>query len=85
MMTSNMFRSAACSSLAGIAGALCGSPIFLVKTHLQTSSSSAIAVGHQHQHSGVLAAFRDVYRAGGVRGLWQGATASLPRICESHE
>ena len=80
--TGKPFRCAACSSLSGVAGALFGSPIFLVKTHLQTASSAAIAVGHQHQHAGVAAAFREVYSAGGVRGLWRGATASLPRICQ---
>ena len=77
-----MFRCAACSALSGVAGSMFGSPIFLVKTHLQTCSSASIAVGHQHGHSGMVAAFRDVYRDGGVRGLWRGATASLPRICE---
>ena len=57
-----------------------GSPVFLVKTHLQTSSSAGIAVGHQHRHGSMVKAFTSLYKAGGVSGLWQGASASIPRI-----
>ena len=77
----SLVQCATCSSISGVAGALVGSPIFLVKTHLQTSSSASIAVGHQHGHAGMAEAFSEVYARGGVRGLWRGATASLPRIC----
>ena len=58
-----------------------GSPLFLVKTHLQTSSSESIAVGYQHRHPGTLAGLKQLYAAGGLVGLWQGGTASVPRIC----
>ncbi|XP_060710464.1 solute carrier family 25 member 35 isoform X2 [Hemiscyllium ocellatum] len=37
-------------ALAGVAGAFLSSPIYLVKTHLQTQSTSTIAVGHQYKH-----------------------------------
>jgi len=77
----SVLRCAGCSSLSGVAGAVFGSPIFLVKTHLQTSSSQSIAVGHQHRHTGFISALQHVYQEGGVAGLWRGATASLPRIC----
>ena len=73
-------RTMGCSALAGIIGALVGSPVFLVKTQLQTSSSAAISVGHQHNHVSMTSAFRKIYVSGGVLGLWQGATASVPRI-----
>lgn len=73
-------RTAACSVVAGVIGGLVGSPVFLVKTHLQTSSSAGIAVGHQHQHGSMVKAFTSLYKAGGVPGLWQGASASVPRI-----
>ena len=73
-------RTAACSVVAGVIGGLVGSPVFLVKTHLQTSSSAGIAVGHQHQHGSMIKAFTSLYKAGGVPGLWQGASASVPRI-----
>merc|ERR1719471_917854 len=76
----SLARCAACSALSGLLGGVVGSPLFLVKTHLQTSSSDSIAVGHQHRHGGMLAGLRDLYTGGGVRGLWQGGFASIPRI-----
>ena len=68
-------------STSGLVGAVLGSPLFLVKTHLQTSSSESIAVGYQHRHPGALAGLKQLYSAGGLVGLWQGGTASVPRIC----
>ncbi|XP_028911812.1 solute carrier family 25 member 35 isoform X1 [Ornithorhynchus anatinus] len=43
-------RSAAAGALAGVMGAYLGSPIYMVKTHLQAQSVSEIAVGHQYNH-----------------------------------
>ncbi|XP_020822349.1 solute carrier family 25 member 35 isoform X2 [Phascolarctos cinereus] len=43
-------RSAAAGALAGVMGAYIGSPIYMVKTHLQAQSASEIAVGHQYKH-----------------------------------
>lgn len=77
----SLIRCAMCSSVSGVAGAFFGSPIFLVKTHLQTSSSASIAVGYQHRHQGMVSALRAVYSKAGVLGLWQGVSASIPRIC----
>ena len=77
----SLARCAVCSSASGLVGAVLGSPLFLVKTHLQTSSSESIAVGYQHRHPGTMAGLRQLYRAGGLSGLWQGGTASVPRIC----
>ena len=76
----SLARCAGCSAVSGLVGGVVGSPLFLVKTHLQTSSSDSIAVGHQHRHRGMLAGLRELYMAGGVRGLWQGGFASVPRI-----
>jgi len=73
-------RTVLCSATAGVVGAVVGSPVFLVKTQIQTSSSAGISVGHQHHHTSMLSAFQNLYRAGGLVGLWQGATASIPRI-----
>lgn len=73
-------RTVICSALAGVVGGIVGSPIFLVKTQLQTSSSPGISVGHQHQHGSMARAFTNLYSAGGLMGLMQGATASVPRI-----
>jgi len=76
----SLARSLLCSAAAGCIAGLVGSPIFLVKTQLQTASSSTISVGHQHNHPGMIQAFRKIYAAGGLTGLWQGASSSIPRI-----
>ncbi|CAL4190552.1 unnamed protein product, partial [Meganyctiphanes norvegica] len=64
----------------GITGALIGSPFYLVKTQLQSQSSESIAVGFQHQHKGTIGAFIRIAKEGGVRGLWRGATTSIPSV-----
>lgn len=70
--------------LAIASGALGGfvcSPFYLVKTHLQSKANEiSIAVGHQHQHSGMLHALTTIYQSHGVRGLWRGTTSNIPRI-----
>ena len=76
----SLIRTLACSSVSGVIGGFVGSPIFLVKTHLQTSSSSGISVGYQHNHGNMTTAFKKLFKDGGIVGLWQGATASIPRI-----
>lgn len=68
--------------VAGIMGAITaftGSPFFLVKVQLQAKSSRSIAVGTQHEASGMLSAFSSVYRDHGVAGLWRGVGGSVPR------
>ncbi|XP_006062971.1 solute carrier family 25 member 35 isoform X2 [Bubalus kerabau] len=48
--TLNPVRSAAAGALAGVMGAYLGSPIYMVKTHLQAQAATEIAVGHQYNH-----------------------------------
>ncbi|XP_028654191.1 solute carrier family 25 member 35 isoform X4 [Erpetoichthys calabaricus] len=43
-------KSVAAGAVAGVLGAIIGSPMYLVKTHLQSQSTASIAVGHQYQH-----------------------------------
>ncbi|XP_039599048.1 solute carrier family 25 member 35-like isoform X1 [Polypterus senegalus] len=43
-------KSVAAGAVAGVLGAVIGSPMYLVKTHLQSQSTASIAVGHQYQH-----------------------------------
>uniref|UniRef100_A0A8C9GIX0 Solute carrier family 25 member 35 n=1 Tax=Piliocolobus tephrosceles TaxID=591936 RepID=A0A8C9GIX0_9PRIM len=43
-------RSAVAGAMAGVMGAYLGSPIYMVKTHLQAQAASEIAVGHQYKH-----------------------------------
>uniref|UniRef100_A0A3P9IXL4 Solute carrier family 25 member 34 n=1 Tax=Oryzias latipes TaxID=8090 RepID=A0A3P9IXL4_ORYLA len=64
----------------GALGALCASPAYLVKTHLQAQTIQAIAVGHQHNHQGVSNAFMTIYRREGLSGLWRGVNGAVPRV-----
>ncbi|XP_050310744.1 solute carrier family 25 member 35-like [Anthonomus grandis grandis] len=65
------------------AGAMLGnylaSPLFLVKTQLQSQANKAIAVGHQHKITGTFQALIDIYKANGVKGLFRGSLSTLPR------
>ncbi|XP_038624479.1 solute carrier family 25 member 35 isoform X1 [Tachyglossus aculeatus] len=73
-------RSAATGALAGVMGAYVGSPIYMVKTHLQAQSASEIAVGHQYKHQGMVQALVLIGRNQGLLGLWRGALGGLPRV-----
>lgn len=66
--------------ISGVIGAFVGSPLFLVKTRMQSySSSSAIAVGHQHYYKGTGDALYSIWRQDGIRGLFRGCGASMMR------
>ncbi|XP_077449223.1 solute carrier family 25 member 35 [Stigmatopora argus] len=65
---------------AGVVGAVMGSPVYLVKTHLQSQSTASIAVGHQYKHQGMSQALVAIYKMHGIQGLWRGASAAVPRV-----
>lgn len=67
-------------AMAGAVGAVVGSPIYLVKTHLQSQSTSSIAVGHQYKHQGMIHALVAIHREHGILGLWRGSSAAIPRV-----
>ncbi|VEN40126.1 unnamed protein product [Callosobruchus maculatus] len=67
------------TGIGGVLGQVFSSPLFLVKTQLQSQAVQAIAVGHQHEHRGSWDALKRIYRGHGVRGLFRGASASVPR------
>ncbi|XP_065140662.1 solute carrier family 25 member 35 [Paramisgurnus dabryanus] len=73
-------KSTLAGGVAGVVGAVMGSPIYLVKTHLQSQSTSSIAVGHQYKHRGMMHALLDIHRQHGILGLWRGASAAVPRV-----
>ncbi|KAF5891140.1 solute carrier family 25 member 35 [Clarias magur] len=73
-------RSTVAGALSGVVGAFMGSPIYLVKTHLQSQSMSSIAVGHQYKHQGMMHALSVIHREHGIMGLWRGASAAVPRV-----
>jgi len=60
-------------------GAFVGSPFNLVKCRLQAQSNFFKARDSYH-YTGFGDALKDIYREGGIRGLWRGATASMMRI-----
>ncbi|XP_036436777.1 solute carrier family 25 member 35 [Colossoma macropomum] len=73
-------KSTAAGALSGVVGAVMGSPIYLVKTHLQSQSTSTIAVGHQYQHRGMMHALVAIHQQHGIMGLWRGSSAAVPRV-----
>ncbi|XP_017315729.1 solute carrier family 25 member 35 [Ictalurus punctatus] len=73
-------KSTAAGAVSGVVGAFVGSPIYLVKTHLQSQSTSCIAVGHQYRHQGMMHALSVIHREHGIMGLWRGSSAAVPRV-----
>lgn len=63
----------------GSIGSCLGSPFYLIKTHMQSYSDVNAAVGFQRKHDGLIAAFKKIYSVRGIRGLYRGATANIPR------
>ncbi|CAB0002570.1 unnamed protein product [Nesidiocoris tenuis] len=76
----SMLNTVGIGAVMGAAGALIGSPLYLVKTRLQSQAGESIAVGHQHKVEGTVSALKTAYREGGLGGLWRGAGGSLPRM-----
>lgn len=64
-----LYKTIIASSLTGVGGSLIGSPFYLVKTHIQAQSVKEIAFGHQHNHDGMIKAFRNIYKEHGVSKL----------------
>lgn len=60
------YRSFLVGAVGGAAGAFFGSPLFLIKTQLQSQTTKTVAVGYQHGHSGTMAAIRQIYGDYGV-------------------
>ncbi|XP_026571685.1 solute carrier family 25 member 34 isoform X2 [Pseudonaja textilis] len=70
----------AAGAVAGALGAFVASPAYLVKTHLQAQTASAMAVGHQHNHKNISGAFEAIYKRQGLLGLWRGVSGAVPRV-----
>ncbi|AQZ17744.1 OAC1 (YKL120W) [Zygosaccharomyces parabailii] len=63
---------------AGIIGAILGSPLYLVKTRLQSYSDS-VAIGEQTRYKGVWDGLRTIYKSEGIKGLYRGTDAAIMR------
>ncbi|XP_011549563.3 solute carrier family 25 member 35 isoform X1 [Plutella xylostella] len=70
---------AAAAGVGGALGSVAGAPFYLVKTRLQAQAAKAIAVGHQHSHSGTFSALGEIFRKEGIRGIFRGVTPQIPR------
>ncbi|KAJ8943467.1 hypothetical protein NQ318_006319, partial [Aromia moschata] len=73
------YKSVLVGGFGGILGQFFSSPLFLIKTHLQSQAVAAIAVGYQHNHESLGKALKNIYSEHGIRGLFRGAGASIPR------
>lgn len=73
------YKSVLVGGVCGILGAWAGSPLYLVKTHLQAQAAQEIAFGHQHNHGGTWKAFKHIYTTQGIKGLFRGGASSMPR------
>jgi hypothetical protein len=67
-------------AVAGAAGALIGSPFFLVKVRLQAQSEHFRTRSRHHYTKGTLQIMKDVFREGGVKALYRGCGAAVLRV-----
>lgn len=71
-------KNVATGASSGMLGALVASPFYLAKTRLQAAGGGTGAVSHNYR--GIWDVLQSVYGAGGVRGLFAGASAAQLRI-----
>ncbi|SCU92372.1 LAFA_0F09912g1_1 [Lachancea sp. 'fantastica'] len=62
----------------GIIGAIMGSPLFLIKTRMQ-SYSSAVQIGQQTHYTSIANGLSTIFRAEGFKGLFRGVDAAILR------
>ncbi|AMD18880.1 HBL022Wp [Eremothecium sinecaudum] len=74
----NMYVNIAAGATSGIIGAVTGSPLYLVKTRMQ-SYSPVIRIGQQTQYSSPFTALRTIAKKEGIRGLYRGVDAAIIR------
>ncbi|EAA09475.3 AGAP005239-PA [Anopheles gambiae str. PEST] len=75
----SILKSAFWGAAGGFVGSALASPFFMLRTHLQSQAKAEIAVGYQHQHSGMISAMKDIFRKHGVQGLYRGVAVTMPR------
>ncbi|GAB5592597.1 Mitochondrial oxaloacetate carrier protein [Umbelopsis nana] len=69
----------ASGAMAGMAGAALGSPLYLVKTRMQSFSPVFATIGHQHHYKSTASALSSIWKREGVRGLYRGCDAAMAR------
>lgn len=65
-------------AMSGIAGAILGSPMYLVKTRMQ-SYSDQIKIGEQTHYKSAWDGVRKIYTSEGIKGLFRGVDAAIIR------
>lgn len=65
-------------AVSGIIGAFIGSPLFLIKTRMQ-SYSAAVHIGQQTHYTSVFNGLSTIFKNEGVRGLFRGVDAAMLR------
>ncbi|KAG5675420.1 hypothetical protein PVAND_005326 [Polypedilum vanderplanki] len=74
------FRCVAVGAFCGLMGATTSCPFYMIKTQLQSQSDNAkYAVGYQHHHKGLIDGLKNIYTSNGLKGLWKGYSAIVPR------
>nr|XP_019564210.2 solute carrier family 25 member 35-like [Aedes albopictus] len=74
------FLSVFWGGFAGMISSTVSCPVYVIKTQMQAVSCGSYTAKFQHRHSGVVAAFRNMYREAGIKGLYRGYTANLARV-----
>ncbi|CAI5744978.1 unnamed protein product [Peronospora destructor] len=72
-------RNICAAATSGMIGASIGSPFYLVKARLQ-AASSVETINARYAYDGMIDGFRQIVKADGLKGLYRGATASIPRV-----
>uniref|UniRef100_A0A182J1U6 Mitochondrial oxaloacetate carrier protein n=1 Tax=Anopheles atroparvus TaxID=41427 RepID=A0A182J1U6_ANOAO len=75
----SVLKSAFWGATGGFVGSALASPFFMVRTHLQSQAKAVIAVGFQHQHTGMMSALKEIFQKHGVQGLYRGVAITMPR------
>ena len=70
---------AAAAATSGAIGATLGSPIYLVKSRLQ-SQSPVFKARESHNYTSMADGLRKIYGTEGVRGLFRGLSGAVPRV-----
>lgn len=68
------------SCISGAFSGVSGNPGSVVKTRLQSASHHTIAVGRQHNYTGMLDAVKNIYKTEGLRGFFVGLSATCLRL-----
>lgn len=66
-------------AVAGVTGAMLGSPLYLIKTRQQSFSPVFKNIGHQHEITSAISALREIYRNEGLKGIYRGVDAAMAR------